>query len=145
MSNNVSIEVLHARLGHLSWSTLRTLKEIDPKSKRALSTCEGCLLGKSTRRTFKSSNKRCTKPFELVHMDLAGPMKTKSLQGNFYHFIIVDDFTRFKWTFFLQTKNQAFERFKTFVAFISTQFDTVLVQHAQIVGESSYQQNSQIS
>ena len=32
----------------------------------------------------------------------------------------------FKWAFFLQMKNQAFEHFKTYVAFISTQFNATL-------------------
>jgi transposase InsO family protein len=56
-------------------------------------------------------------------MDLAGPMRTRSVQGNFYHYIIIDDYTRFKWTFFLSTKDQALEKFKFFHAYILTQFN----------------------
>ena len=127
IQHNIPIETLHARLGHLSWSALRKLSgQIDPNSKRTLSTCEGCLLGKSTRRSFKNSHSRQTKPFALVHMDLAGPMRTKSIQGSFYYYIIVDDNTRFKWVFFLRTKDQAFEKFKIFYAFVHTQFNTTL-------------------
>ena len=86
-------------------------------------TCKGCLLGKSTRRTFKTSHTRRTTPFALVHMDLAGPMQTQSIQGSFYHYIIVDDYSRFKWVFFLRTKSQAFEQFQVFLAFVHTQFN----------------------
>ena len=95
-------------------------------SKHSLSTCKGCLLGKSTHRTFKPSKNQCLKLFELIHMDLAGPMQTKSLQGNHFHYILVDDSTGFKWAFFLKKKNQVFECFKTYVAFISTQFNVTL-------------------
>ena len=121
----VSTELLHARLGHLSWSTLQRINnQVKPIPKRTLSTCEGCLLGKSTRRTFKESHTRQTKPFALIHMDLAGPMRTRSIQGSFYYYVLVDDYTRFKWVLFIQTKDQALERFKTFVTFITTQFNT---------------------
>ena len=124
VQKQVPIEVLHARLGHLSWSTLKKLKDqIEPSTKRTLMTCEGCLLGKSTRRIFKTSHTRRTTPFTLVHMDLAGPMQTQSIQGNFYHYIIVDDYSQFKWVFFLRTKSQAFEHFQFFLAFVSTQFN----------------------
>jgi len=75
---------------------------------------------------FKSLENRHTKPFELIHMDLAGPMQTKSLQGNLYHYLLIDDYTHFKWAFFLQTKDQTFEQFKMYVAFISTQFNATV-------------------
>jgi hypothetical protein len=73
------IDTLHARLGHLSWLALKRINDqIDPTLRHALSTCEGCLLGKSTGRKFKSSTHRRTQPFELIHMDLAGPMRMRS-------------------------------------------------------------------
>ena len=123
----VPIEILHARLGHLSWSSLQKLSQnIDLAHKRVLSTCEGCLLGKSTRRKFPVSTHRQTEPFGLVHMDLAGPMRTRSIQGHFYHFIIVDDYTHYKWIYFLTTKEQTFARFREFHAFISTHYGGTL-------------------
>ena len=75
-------------------------------------------------------------PFALVHMDLAGPMQTQSLQGSFYHYIIVDDYSRFKWIFYLRTKSQAFEKFQNFLAFVSTQFNATLkAAHSDRGGE----------
>ena len=127
VSNKVRIEVLHARISHLSWSALWVINgEIDSRSKHALSTCEGCLLGKSTRWAFKTLTNSWLKPFKLVHMDLVRPMRMRSLQRNAYHLIIVDDFTHFNWVFFLRSEDQAFDWFKTYVAFISTQFSTAL-------------------
>ena len=61
-----------------------------------------------------------------MHMDLAGPMRTNSIQGSFYYYIIIDDHSCFKWISFLQTKDQAFESFKTFYAFVHMQFNTTL-------------------
>ena len=57
-------------------------------------------------------------------MDLAGPMQTRSIQGSFYYYVLVDDYTRFKWVLFIQTKDQTLEKFKIFLTFIATQFNT---------------------
>jgi len=34
-----------------------------------------------------------------------------SLGGNYYGLVIVDDYSRFTWTLFLKTKNEAFDSF----------------------------------
>lgn len=56
-------------------------------------------------------------PYELVHLDLFGPSRTKSLGGNYYEFVIVDYYTRFNWTLFLDHMQ---ETFKSFVKFYKT-------------------------
>jgi transposase InsO family protein len=127
VQTNVPIETLHAWLGHLSWSALqRLLNSTDHAHRRILSTCKGCLLGKSKRRTFKLSTHRHTHPVELIHMDLAGPMKTRSIQSNMYHFILVDDYTRYKWVMFLPSKSDAFKAFKKFHVLVSTYYKGTL-------------------
>ena len=35
-----------------------------------------------------------------------------SLGGNYYGLVIVDDYSRFTWTLFLKTKNEAFDAFR---------------------------------
>ena len=45
-----------------------------------------------------------SKPLELLHMDLFGPSRIKSYGGNYYALVIVDDYSRFTWTFFLTLK-----------------------------------------
>jgi len=45
-------------------------------------------------------------------MDLFGPSRTMSLGGNFYAFVIVDDYPRFTWTLFLKSKSDVFSAFK---------------------------------
>ena len=43
---------------------------------------------------------------KLLHMDLFGPNAYKSLGGNSFGLVIVDDFSRFTWVFFLDDKLQ---------------------------------------
>ena len=54
------------------------------------------------------------KPFELLHMDLFGPVAYISIGGNKYGFVIVDDYSRFTWVFFLHDKSVVQETFKKF-------------------------------
>ena len=44
-------------------------------------------------------------------MDLFSPSRTKSLGGNYYSLIVVDDFSRYTWTLFLESKTEAFSAF----------------------------------
>ena len=44
-------------------------------------------------------------------MDLFGTLRTISLGGKSYAFVIVDDYTRFMWILFLAHKNDAFNKF----------------------------------
>ncbi|GJW86049.1 retrovirus-related pol polyprotein from transposon TNT 1-94 [Tanacetum coccineum] len=50
--------------------------------------------------------------FSIINMDLFGPSEIESYGGNLYTLVIVDDYSRYTWTRFLKTKNEAFEKFK---------------------------------
>jgi hypothetical protein len=47
-----------------------------------------------------------SRPLELLHMDLFGPIAYVSIRGSKYGLVIVDDFSRFTWVFFLQDKSE---------------------------------------
>jgi transposase InsO family protein len=55
------------------------------------------------------------RPLELLHMDLFGPIAYKSIGGSKYCLVIVDDYSRFTWVFFLQEKSQTQETLKKFL------------------------------
>ncbi|GJV48639.1 retrovirus-related pol polyprotein from transposon TNT 1-94 [Tanacetum coccineum] len=44
---------------------------------------------------------------ELLHMDLCRPMRVESINGNTYILVIVDDYSRYTWVYFLRTKDEA--------------------------------------
>ena len=70
--------------------------------------------GKQTRVRFKTKEYSTSKPLELVHTDLCGPTRTKSLQGESYFMMFIDDFTRMVWVCFLKEKSEALNKFKAF-------------------------------
>ena len=61
-------------------------------------------------------------------MDLFGPVSTTSLRGKSYCFVIVDDFSRFIWVKFLRFKNEAFEEFRSFVAWVERKTECKLMK-----------------
>jgi hypothetical protein len=48
-------------------------------------------------------------------MDIFGPTTYTSIGGNKYGFVIVDDYTRYTWVFFLVNKSEVFDIVKSFV------------------------------
>ena len=63
-----------------------------------------------------------SKVFELLHMDLFGPTQYTSIGGNKYGLVIVDDYTRYTWVFFLVDKSDVFATFKSFIKGIQNEF-----------------------
>jgi transposase InsO family protein len=54
-------------------------------------------------------------PLELIHMDLFGPVTYVSIGGNKYGLVIVDDYSRFTWVFFVYDKSEVQRKVKTFI------------------------------
>lgn len=84
--------------------------------------CEGCILGKQHRDSFPVGKSwRASKPLELVHAYICGPMQTLSLNKNKYFIIFVDDFSRRTWVYFIKEKSDAFFIFQQFKALVEKQ------------------------
>ena len=67
--------------------------------------CEACQQGKIKRASHKSkSATSITKPLQLIHMDLFGPVNMLSLSRKKYALVMIDDFSRYTWVEFLSSK-----------------------------------------
>jgi hypothetical protein len=64
-----------------------------------------------------------TRPLEMLHMDLFSPITYRSIGGNKYGLIIVDDYSRFTWVFFFQDKSETQEVLKKFLKRAQNEFD----------------------
>jgi hypothetical protein len=62
------------------------------------------------------------RPLELLHMDLFGLIAYISIGGSKYCLVIVDDYSRFTWVFFLQEKSQTQETLKRFLRRAQNEF-----------------------
>jgi transposase InsO family protein len=62
------------------------------------------------------------RPLEVLHIDLFGPIAYISIDGSKYCLVIVDDYSRFTWVFFLQEKSQTQETLKRFLRRAQNEF-----------------------
>ena len=56
-------------------------------------------------------------------MDIFGPIAYISIGGNKYSFVIVDDYSRFTWVFFLSEKSEVQNIFKKFARRAQNEFE----------------------
>ncbi|KAJ9554889.1 hypothetical protein OSB04_009503 [Centaurea solstitialis] len=104
----------HKRLSHLNFKTLNQLCINDlviglPDYRYTKeSLCAACEKGKQTRASFKSKQiSSISSPLQLLHMDLFGPVNVQSIGGKKYTLVIVDEYSRYTWVFFLRAKSDA--------------------------------------
>ncbi|GAU31823.1 hypothetical protein TSUD_58240 [Trifolium subterraneum] len=87
----------HFRLGHISASRMSLMFSdfpsmvVDHKA-----TCDVCHFAKQRKLSFSVSNNKASKPFELIHFDIWGPIAVHSIHHHSYFLTAVDDFTRTK-------------------------------------------------
>ena len=124
-----SVEVWHHRLGHLDVRSIYALQSMVKginlgKTSHPTTTlvCEACTEGKQYAAKWGNNEERlATKPLEIVHSGVCGPMRTTSIGGAKYFVIFVDDYSRKVWVYTMKCKGEWFERFKEFQALVETQ------------------------
>src|SRR6266542_861408 len=91
--------------------------------------CGACQARKKVANIHPYKNFMSTlRPLELLHMDLFGPTTYKSIGGSFYCLVIVDDYSRYTWVFFLQEKFKTMGIFKKFAKRVQNLFGNSIVK-----------------
>nr|GEV71113.1 hypothetical protein [Tanacetum cinerariifolium] len=97
--------------------------------------CSACAMGKSKKKLHKPKSKDTNQEkLYLLHIDLCGPMRVKSINGKKYILVIVDDYSRFTWVKCLRSKDEALD-------FIIK--DLKMIQEVGISHETSVVRSSQ--
>ena len=115
----------HDRLGHLNAQQMERLRSsglIDGKVDEAFS-CDSCQVGKSHRTPMPTTaTHRATRPLELVHSDVCGPINVKALGGIRYLLTFVDDFTRYVVVYLTQGRSgrELLDHFRDYKAWAET-------------------------
>jgi hypothetical protein len=109
----------HRRLGHLSFDLLYRLSGLGLLRGLLLLKFESDLVcapyrqGKMIAASHSPVNTMMTEhPGQLLHMDTVGPSRVRSMGGKWYVIVIVDDYSRYSWVFFLESKDDVFEHFR---------------------------------
>ena len=51
---------------------------------------------------------------DIFHTDIYGPSRNRRIQGEHYFMLIIDDYMRMTWVYFLKEKSEQIEKFKAF-------------------------------
>jgi transposase InsO family protein len=74
--------------------------------------CAPCHRSKMIAASHSPVNTMMTKhPGQLLYIDIIGPSQIRSMGGKWYVLVIVDDYSRYSWVFFLESKDEVFEHF----------------------------------
>jgi hypothetical protein len=105
----------HRRLGHLSFdllcrfSDLGLLRGLPLLMFESNLDCSPCHHGMMNATSHSPINTVMTEQHEqLFHMDIVGPSQVCSMDGKLYVLVIVDDYSRYSWVFFLESKDEVF-------------------------------------
>jgi hypothetical protein len=119
----------HRRLGHVNMRTLQSLHKgnhilgLTDLTFSKDCVCRACTEGKMHELPHPSktiiSSKRV---IELLHMDLFGPPTYASLGAKKYCLVIVDDYSRYTWVFFLAHKSETQQTVKDFTNEVQRQY-----------------------
>jgi hypothetical protein len=105
----------HRKLGHLSFDLLSHLSKLNlvrglPRLRLEKElVCAPCRHAKMVASSHPPLTDVMTeRPCELLHMDLVGPVRVRSAGGKWYVLVVVDDYSRYVWVFFLEDKGETF-------------------------------------
>ncbi|KAI3824291.1 hypothetical protein L1987_05744 [Smallanthus sonchifolius] len=103
----------HRKPGHISYRKMNHLVRNGsvtgvPKLRFTVADdCMPCKKGKQQRKSHKPKlQNSIDTPLELLHMDLFGPIRIRSIGGKSFCLVVTDDFSRFSWVHFLGTKDE---------------------------------------
>ncbi|KAJ9555154.1 hypothetical protein OSB04_009768 [Centaurea solstitialis] len=112
----------HRRMCHMNFKNMNLLvknnlvRGLPSKEFSCDDHCVACLKGKQHKNSHKSKEvNTISSPLQLVHMDLFGPTNVMSIGKKSYCLVIVDDYSRFTWVYFLRTKDETSGLIKPFV------------------------------
>ena len=117
-----SLQTWHQILGHCNQRDVLKLENVVSGMKitdKNNFTCETCILGKQINIRNKEPDVRANSPFELIHIDLAGPIDPVAKDGFRYCMIFADDYSGCLFTYFLRSKSDSVRALNKFLADIS--------------------------
>nr|GFA48743.1 ribonuclease H-like domain-containing protein [Tanacetum cinerariifolium] len=120
----------HRRLGYINFKTMNKLvkgnlvRGLPSKVFENDHTCVAYKKGKQYRASCKTNPvSSINQPLQRLHMDLFRPTFIKSMNKKSYCLVVIDDYSRFTWMFFLATKDDISPILKTFITGLENQLN----------------------
>ncbi|KAE9342201.1 hypothetical protein PR003_g9598 [Phytophthora rubi] len=144
MDSKKSMELLHQRFGHMGMSTVKLLAnkldvgiEINAKDLSSYDRV-ACAAGKAKRMSYARFPVRNSKPLETLMMEICS-MSEPTIDGSSMFLFVIEESTRYKWTYLLKKKSDAESHVKVLLNRLAGHFagKTVLRLRSDQGGEFS--------
>jgi hypothetical protein len=121
--DDASSKLWHCRLAHISRGRIeRLIKEsILPHLKFSdLEQYVDCIKGKYVKK-IKKYVKRSVGTLEIIHTNICGPFRVKSVDGYDSFITFTDDYSRYGYIYPIKERSEALDKFKIFKAEVENQ------------------------
>ena len=126
----LSVDELHRHLGHVSHDRAKLLVKkgliegVTLKAGIETAVCESCEWAKGTRKAVSKvrESDRSTAVGEEIHSDLWGKAPVESINHKLYYVTFTDDYSRYTNVYFLHGKDETFETYKSYEAWLMNQY-----------------------
>ena len=112
-----------------------TYNALGVKLTGTLQVCDGCARSKAKSHAVrKKTYTRASHPGEMIFVDTTGP-SPQSLIGNWCWISVVDNYSRYSWSFFTKTKSQLPKNTEEFFEKMTSRGTPVTYLHCKNAGE----------
>ena len=127
-SCNFVMNIWHDRLGHPGKDITDLMKREFPSLKfGSCDNCDTCFRTKLKQLSYPLSVNRASKPLEIIHTDVCGPIESVSFDGFKYFVIFVDDYSKFCVLYNLKSRSEVFDCFRHFKKYIENKLNFKIV------------------
>lgn len=115
-NDKCNLKQWHERLAHQNYDHVKRL--LDTKGIKVVGEreeCQPCVFGKMSRIPHPPSRSTTTRVGQLVHADVCGKMPVPSLNGSEYFLLFKDDFSNYRYVYFLKQKSDVTACFINFL------------------------------
>lgn len=112
------LEEWHRKMGHLGLTNLMKLPSMAKGvrfNKEDLDSCHICSYAKQTKKPHSTVRRRATRPLELIHTDVCGPVQPLTHDRKRFFVTFLDDFTHYCEVYLMEAKSETFAFLKEFV------------------------------
>lgn len=108
-----TLQLYHERMAHQDKRHIKNVikQELGIETSVDSELCEGCVYGKAHKLKYGKRD-RSTVSGQIIHADVCGPFQEESFAGNKYFVLFKDDFTRYKFIYFIKHKSEVIEKFE---------------------------------
>ena len=124
-SNEFSLQIWHAKMGHNNFSDLKRLPEFVEGLKigdSKIECCEVSGLNKSKKQPVpKDCMTRAKEILDIAHTDVLGKFSAEAFDGRYYVIGFVDSFSRFSKVYLMKTRDEVLNKPNSFVLMLENQ------------------------